>query len=107
MLKSLAALVLATSLTACVSTGDPTTDRFAVGAAGGAVAGQLLGGDTGSTLAGAVIGGMLGGATAPRQATQSTVRASQAHPCADIARRTDLDPEAKADLCDARLYPVR
>lgn len=65
----LMALGAALSLSACqsVSTGNPTTDRAAVGAAGGAVLGQALGGDTESTVGGAALGGLAGGLTAPGQ----------------------------------------
>lgn len=53
------ALVLSVSgpLAACTQT---ETRNAAVGAAGGAVAGQLIGGDTESTVAGAVIGATAG-----------------------------------------------
>jgi len=51
------------SLGGCASTGTTkTTDGALIGAAGGALIGQAIGHDTGSTLAGAAIGGLAGAA---------------------------------------------
>ena len=50
------------SMTGCVSTGSQTGDGAVVGAAGGALLGQMVGGDTKATLAGAAIGGLAGAA---------------------------------------------
>jgi len=50
-------------LSGCVSTGTTTTtDGALLGAAGGAIVGQAIGGNTGSTLIGAAVGGLAGGA---------------------------------------------
>jgi hypothetical protein len=89
-MKKLFALLAALPLAACVSTGDPTTDRVAIGAAGGAVMGQLLGGDTTATLAGAVLGGIAGGVTAPQGRAPAARGATLPNyptddPCAGIA----------------------
>ncbi|MES2860832.1 MAG: YMGG-like glycine zipper-containing protein [Pseudomonadota bacterium] len=51
-------------LAAC---GTTMEQRAATGAIGGAVAGQVIGGDTKSTVAGAAIGGVAGAATTPRR----------------------------------------
>jgi len=51
------------AMTGCASTGtSKTTDGALIGAAGGALLGQAIGHDTGSTLAGAAIGGLAGAA---------------------------------------------
>jgi osmotically inducible lipoprotein OsmB len=49
-------------MTGCVSTGSQTGDGALIGAAGGALVGQAIGHNTGSTLAGAAIGGLAGAA---------------------------------------------
>jgi len=50
-------------LSGCASTGTTqTTDGALIGAAGGALLGQAIGHNTGSTLAGAAIGGLAGAA---------------------------------------------
>jgi len=50
-------------MTGCASTGTTTTaDGALLGAAGGALVGQAVGGNTGSTLIGAAVGGLAGGA---------------------------------------------
>jgi osmotically inducible lipoprotein OsmB len=58
-------LIASTSMilmTGCVSTGSQTGDGALIGAAGGALVGQAIGHNTGSTLAGAAIGGLAGAA---------------------------------------------
>jgi osmotically inducible lipoprotein OsmB len=59
-LLAVAGLALGACETGPYSQTSPQVRNAAVGAAGGAVAGQLLGGDTESTLAGAAIGGVGG-----------------------------------------------
>ncbi len=50
-------------MSGCVSTGTTTTtDGALLGAAGGAIVGQAIGGNTGSTLVGAAVGGLAGAA---------------------------------------------
>jgi len=50
-------------MSGCASTGtSKTTDGALIGAAGGALIGQAIGHNTGSTLAGAAIGGLAGAA---------------------------------------------
>jgi len=50
-------------MSGCASTGTTTTaDGALLGAAGGALVGQAIGGNTGSTLVGAAVGGLAGGA---------------------------------------------
>ncbi|WP_294958491.1 OmpA family protein [Sulfurovum sp.] len=63
MLKSVTAIsISAALLTGCASTGTSnTTDGLIGGAAAGALAGQLIGGNTKSTLIGAAIGTAAGG----------------------------------------------
>lgn len=99
-------ICLASTLGACVSTGDPSVDRVALGAAGGALVGQVVGGDTGATLVGAVLGGMLGGATAPGTAPAMTRASSsgltEAQVCADIPQHP-TEPDHAADLCIERM----
>lgn len=57
--KTVALLAVAASLTACNSM--TTSQRnTATGAVLGGVAGNLIGGDTGSTLGGAALGGVIG-----------------------------------------------
>ncbi|CAN5269618.1 hypothetical protein BH10PSE1_BH10PSE1_14960 [soil metagenome] len=51
-------------LSAC---GTTMEQRAATGAIGGAVAGQVIGGDTKSTVIGGVAGAAVGAATAPRR----------------------------------------
>ena len=69
VLKIAAAAALVASLSAC---GYTMEQRAATGALAGAAssvhvaAGQVIGGDTGSTVAGAVLGGAAGAATTPR-----------------------------------------
>ncbi len=63
----LATLVVASaamiSMTGCASTGTTTTtDGALIGAGTGALIGQAIGGNTGSTLIGAAVGGLAGGA---------------------------------------------
>lgn len=51
------------AMTGCASTGTTTTtDGALMGAAGGALVGQAIGGNTRSTLTGAAIGGIAGAA---------------------------------------------
>jgi osmotically inducible lipoprotein OsmB len=50
-------------LSAC---GTTMEERAATGALGGAVAGQVIGGDTTSTVVGGVAGAAVGAATTPR-----------------------------------------
>lgn len=60
-MKTLSSLLLALTLATSV-TGCTTTEKgVAVGAVGGALVGQAIGGDTGSTLLGAGIGAVAGG----------------------------------------------
>ena len=111
MRNLLAATLLAgaTALAGC--TGDPQIDNTAMGAAGGAVLGQLLGGDTGATVAGAAIGGIAGHMVAQNRRTTTAPAVTRAqtqpqvHPCQDIFDR-NLHPEVSGDLCDARLSGV-
>lgn len=100
---ALAALILS----GCQMTGDPMTDRAAVGAAGGAVIGNLLGGDTESTLAGALLGGAAGAATAQGRRTAAAPAASGAHPCQDIFDAYPNDGEARSGYCEERLYLIK
>lgn len=95
-----------TILGACQMTGDPTMDRGATGAVGGAVLGQILGGDRESTLAGAVLGGLAGAATANSAQTSGGTVQTGAQPCQDIFDDRTLHPEAKGDLCEARMYQI-
>lgn len=62
MNKTLAIIVLigAMSLGAC--TNDPGMNGAMIGAAGGATAGQLIGGDGESTVIGGALGALAGGA---------------------------------------------
>ena len=65
----LPALLAPLALGACVqggvpSTGSTTGDAAIVGAAGGAILGQALGGDTEATLGGAAAGAAIGAGTA-------------------------------------------
>jgi osmotically inducible lipoprotein OsmB len=57
----------AAALMLVAACGSTMEQRAATGAIGGAAAGQVLGGDTGSTVAGAAIGALGGAATTPRQ----------------------------------------
>ena len=60
-MKKLSGIMLALSLATAV-TGCTTTEKGAVvGGVGGALVGQAIGGDTGSTLLGAAIGTVAGG----------------------------------------------
>lgn len=57
--KTVALIAVAASLSACA--GMTTSQRnTAAGAVLGGVAGNLIGGDTGSTLGGAALGGVIG-----------------------------------------------
>lgn len=56
MKKIIIALICIAPLAACT----PTEEGATVGAASGAIIGQAVGGNTGSTLAGAAIGGVAG-----------------------------------------------
>ena len=58
-LKTAALVALAVSLSACGSM-TPRQRNTATGAVIGGVAGNLIGGDTGSTLGGAALGGVIG-----------------------------------------------
>jgi len=59
----LAAASASLIMSGCASTGtSKTTDGALIGAAGGALIGQAIGHNTGSTLAGAAIGGLAGAA---------------------------------------------
>ena len=74
-MKYLIMAVAFAGLTACTS----TQQGAAIGTAGGAIAGQLIGGDTKSTLIGAAAGAAVGGLTgqlvgrAPATTTQPTL----------------------------------
>ena len=57
--KSILALALLASLTAC-SNLTPAQRNTAIGAAVGGAAGSMLGGDTGAILGGAALGGVIG-----------------------------------------------
>jgi osmotically inducible lipoprotein OsmB len=46
---------------------NPQVRNAAIGAAGGAIAGNLIGGDTEATLAGAALGGVAGGIVGAEQ----------------------------------------
>lgn len=59
IVKTIALLAVAGSLTACESM-SRTQRNTAAGAVIGGVAGNLIGGDTGSTLGGAALGGVIG-----------------------------------------------
>ncbi|WP_240758040.1 hypothetical protein [Palleronia sediminis] len=74
------ALAATLALSACVGTGtpQPTLGRVATGAGIGAVAGQVVGGDTRSAATGAFLGGIAAAATAPR------APAYAGDPCAQI-----------------------
>jgi hypothetical protein len=58
--------VLAVGALALSACGTTTTERAATGALGGAVAGQVIGGNTTSTVVGGVAGAAIGAATTPR-----------------------------------------
>jgi len=58
---SLIAIMSLGLMTGCASTGSTVADGALVGAGTGAIAGQLIGGNTGSTLVGAAIGAGVGG----------------------------------------------
>jgi osmotically inducible lipoprotein OsmB len=75
-------------LAAC--TGDPATDNAALGAAGGALVGQFLGGDTRSTVAGAAVGAIAGGIAG--QSMQTT----QAPRHADVPTRQVFLPDGSS-----------
>ncbi|WP_375260347.1 glycine zipper 2TM domain-containing protein [Palleronia sp.] len=85
----------ALALAACTATGDPQSDRALAGAAGGALIGQILGGDTEASLLGAVAGAAIGGITSGQPAQQD-------HPCAEIYRRYS-NPEVAGDYCEVHL----
>ncbi|MDO4908172.1 glycine zipper 2TM domain-containing protein [Neisseria sp.] len=59
IVKAIALLAVAGSLTACESM-NRTQRNTAAGAVIGGVAGNMIGGDTGSTLGGAALGGVIG-----------------------------------------------
>ena len=63
IIKIAPAVAVLSLLAAC---GTTMEQRAATGAVGGAVAGQVIGGDTKSTVAGAAIGGVAGAVTRPR-----------------------------------------
>ena len=63
MIKLAPVIGVVALLAAC---GQTMEQRAATGALGGAVAGQVLGGNTCSTVAGAAIGAVGGAATTPR-----------------------------------------
>lgn len=57
--KTFTLIAIAASLSACAGM-DQTQRNTATGAVLGGVAGNLIGGDTGSTLGGAALGGVIG-----------------------------------------------
>ena len=59
-MKKLSAMVLALSLSAAIAGCTSTEKGAAVGAVGGALVGQAIGGNTESTLVGAAVGGIAG-----------------------------------------------
>ncbi|MCP1660455.1 glycine zipper 2TM domain-containing protein [Neisseria perflava] len=59
LVKTLTLLTLAASLSACAGMSQSQRNT-ATGAVLGGVAGNLIGGDTGSTLGGAALGGVIG-----------------------------------------------
>lgn len=60
-MKKLSSIVLALTLATAISGCTTTEKGVAVGAVGGALIGQAIGGDTGATLLGAGIGAVAGG----------------------------------------------
>ena len=94
--------VLAAALTGCSETTSPQ-DRSAgtgalVGAAGGALVGQALGGDTKSTVIGAAGGALLGAAVG----TAAAPRGGR-----DMCRYRDYDGRVYVARCDDRYYDGR
>ena len=59
-MKKLSAMVLALSLSVAIAGCTSTEKGAVVGAAGGALVGQALGGNTESTIVGAAVGGIAG-----------------------------------------------
>lgn len=59
-MKKLSAIVMALTLSAAVAGCTSTEKGAVVGAAGGALVGQAIGGNTESTLIGAAVGGIAG-----------------------------------------------
>jgi len=62
-------------MTGCVSTGSQTGDGALIGAGTGALAGQLIGGNTASTLVGAAIGAGAGAAIGHNEQKKDEARA--------------------------------
>lgn len=98
-----AAIMLTTALAGCSETTSPQQQRAGtgalVGAAGGALVGQALGGNTRSTVAGAaggaLLGAVVGTATAPRQDTRQ------------MCRYRDYNGRIYVAECDERYYGGR
>jgi len=61
MKKLLVAAAMLSLISGCAQPGPEAKKDALIGAAGGAIAGQLIGGNTGATLAGAAIGAAAGG----------------------------------------------
>jgi len=99
---AIGAALLATTLAGCSETTSPQ-ERSAgtgalVGAAGGALVGQALGGNTRSTIAGAgagaLLGAVVGTAAAPRRGEE-------------MCRYRDYDGRVYVARCDDRYYRGR
>jgi osmotically inducible lipoprotein OsmB len=60
MTQCFALVLLSASLFGCASNMTTKQKNTAIGAAVGGVAGNMIGGDTGSTLGGAALGGVIG-----------------------------------------------
>lgn len=104
--SSLCAVVLTMALVGCSETTSPQ-ERSAgtgalVGAAGGALVGQAIGRNTGSTLVGAAGGALLGAAVgtaaAPRQSQQRG---------GEMCRYSDRNGNTYIAPCDDRYYNGR
>lgn len=101
-LAAVAAILLTTALVGCSETTSPQQRSAGtgalVGAAGGALVGQALGGDTKSTIAGAgagaLLGAVVGTAAAPRQGRE-------------MCRYRDYDGRIYVAPCDERYYSGR
>jgi outer membrane lipoprotein SlyB len=101
-LAAIGMVAIVTALAGCSETTSPQ-DRAAgtgalIGAAGGALAGQAIGGNTRSTVvgagAGALLGAVVGTAAAPREGR-------------DMCRYRDRDGRIYVAPCDERYYSGR
>ena len=61
MKELLVVVAMSSLISGCAQPGPEAKKDALIGAAGGAIAGQLIGGNTGATLAGAAIGAAAGG----------------------------------------------